>query len=74
MFTRVRHKFMRSHVVTHKTAKITMLLRHVHMLVRISITQEGNLFHERLFMKYPLMIVHAWTRTCNGSTNFDRLV
>lgn len=51
MFTRVRHKFMRSHVVTHKTAKITMLLRHVHMLVRVSITQEGNLFHERLFMK-----------------------
>ena len=51
MFTRVRHKFMRSHVVTHKTAKITMLLRHVHMLVRISITQEENLFHERLFMK-----------------------
>ena len=51
MFTRVRHKPMRSRVVTHKTAKITMLLRHVHMLVRISITQEGNLFHERLFMK-----------------------
>ena len=65
MFTRVRHKPMRSRVVTHKTAKITMILRHVHMLVRVSITQEGN---------YPLMIVHAWTRTCNGSTNFDRLV
>ena len=51
MFTRVRHKPMRSRVVTHKTAKITMLLRHVHMLVRVSITQEGNLVHERLFMK-----------------------
>ena len=51
MFTRVRHKPMRSRVVTHKTAKITMVLRHVHMLVRVSITQEGNLFHERLFMK-----------------------
>ena len=42
---------MRSRVVTHKTAKITMILRYVHMLVRVSITQEGNLFHERLFMK-----------------------
>ena len=51
MFTRVRHKPMRSRVVTHKTANITMVLRHVHMLVRVSITQEGNLFHERLFMK-----------------------
>ena len=51
MFTRVRHKPMRSRVVTHKTAKITMILRHVHMLVRVSITQEGNLFHERLFTK-----------------------
>ena len=51
MFTRVRHKPMRSRVVTHKTAKIKMILRHVHMLVRVSITQEGNLFHERLFMK-----------------------
>ena len=51
MFTRVRHKPMRSRVVTHKTAKITMILRHVHMLVTVSITQEGNLFHERLFMK-----------------------
>ena len=38
-------------MVTHKTAKITMILRHVHMLARVSITQEGNLFHERLFMK-----------------------
>ena len=38
-------------MVTHKTAKITMILRHVHMLVTVSITQEGNLFHERLFMK-----------------------
>ena len=38
-------------MVTHKTAKITMILRHVQMLVRVSITQEGNLFHERLFMK-----------------------
>ena len=51
LFTRVRHKPMRSRVVTHKTAKITMILRHVHMLARVSITQEGNLFHERLFMK-----------------------
>ena len=42
---------MRSRVVKHKTAKIKMILRHVHMLVRVSITQEGNLFHERLFMK-----------------------
>ena len=49
MFTRVRHKPMRSRVVTHKTAKITMILRHVHMLVRVSITREGNLFHERLY-------------------------
>ena len=51
MFTRVRHKPMRSRVVTHKIAKITMILRYVHMLVSVSITQEGNLFHERLFMK-----------------------
>ena len=51
MFTRVRQKPMRSRVVTPKTAKITMILRHVHMLVWVSITQEGNLFHERLFMK-----------------------
>ena len=30
MFTRVRHKPMRSRVVKHKTAKIKMILRHVH--------------------------------------------